>query len=170
METSRNLDYDFDGNCVICFTSTNEQNDKLQTTKTLEKLINYGKLVKQDDLIDYLNVCVQNEKSVRIHRSCQKTVNNKLRNKNIPHTPKKNRKVETRQDTNTSFDWKLHCFFCEKSCIPDRKHPDRDNRICRVETINERNSKNSIRETVLKICRERNDKDSERIQLLYLEL
>ena len=109
METS--LDLDYDGNCVICLTNADEHNNKLQTTKTFGKLKNYEMLLKQDDLINYLNACIQDEKIVRIHHSCQKTVNNKLRNKDIPITSKEKRKVETRQQTNTLFDWKQHCFF-----------------------------------------------------------
>ena len=121
MEATTSLLTKFSFKCVVCLEGTDYANNKLQTTSSFDKLLQYGQVIKDQDLITYISQCVSNSTSVKLHRNCQKNIYNELCNIDVPHSSKyaKVRKVETRSEQTSAFDWMFKCFLCVENCIAD---------------------------------------------------
>ena len=98
MEATTSLLNKFSFKRAVCLEATDYVNNKLQTTSSFDKLLQYGQVMKDQDLITYISQCVSNSTSVKLHRNCQQNIYNELRNIDVPHssTYAKVRKVETK--------------------------------------------------------------------------
>ena len=123
-----------------------------------DKLLQYGQVIKGQDLITYISQCISDSTSVKLHQNCQKNIYNELRNIDVPHSSKypKVRKVD-RDERTSAFEWKFKRFLCGENCIADKKHPGRNKRIVEVETF-------SIHQTLLDVCSNRDDDESRKVQ------
>ena len=83
MEATTSLLNKFSFKCAVCLEATDYVNNKLQTTRSFDKLLQYGQVINDQDLITYICQCVSNSTSVKLHRSCQKNMYNELRNTGI---------------------------------------------------------------------------------------
>ena len=146
--TLSKIDALYSEKCVICQGTVDSQENRLQTVKptSIIRIKEYSDFVKNEDLSHYLSQDVFHMQ-VKIHRCCQKTMNNALRTFRNKCSSKKVRKVT--RDQTTSFDWKNMCFFCEELCVIDKKHPSR-NLVQEVTTL-------PFRDKLLQLCRDRND-------------
>ena len=162
MEATTSLLNKFSFKCAVWLEATDYINNKLKTTSSFDKLL-HAQVIKDQDLITYISQCVSNSISVKLHRNCQKDIYNELRNIDVPHSSKyaKVRKVETRGEQTSAFEWKFKCFLCEENCIADKKHPGHNKQIVQVETL-------SIHQTLLDVCSNRDGDASQNVQRLLL--
>ncbi|KAJ8043553.1 hypothetical protein HOLleu_10691 [Holothuria leucospilota] len=145
--------------CAQCLLPTDGKEDKLQTARqsTRAKILDYAVEFEKTDLLNYLNG--DSSLQVKIHRSCQRRINNELRSRKRHSSsqgpiPVKNPRVSTRGDgDSTKFDFKKECMFlCRKVCGKDEKHTNRHlNDFSEVRTL-------GFKETILSVCKQRNDK------------
>ena len=140
--------------CVKC-RRPQTTSEKLQTVKErgIQTIIDYSIAVNDQVLHKYLTETrLECSEHVKIHRDCQRQAYNMKRKSfekldNATESANKVMRMETRGGT-TSFDWKSSCFFCDSSCLSDRKHGKRS-KMTEVKTL-------EIRDSLLKNCSERN--------------
>ena len=113
------------------------------------------------DLASKLYQNQENDTITYIHKSCQTKLRNQVR-------PSKRKSASSDQSSSSkrvcggNFDFKNQCFYCEKPCIFDRKHPDRK-KFIEVRTIS-----TSIHKVTLDICKTRNDETSRALETRLL--
>ena len=149
--------------CIKCRDSNSKYDDLTDVVKGIEKVIEYSRKINDSVLTDYLIERKTSKGVVKIHRECQKQIYNELKRKgNVPvAVPNKITKVSTRLSICSTFNWKEHCFLCEKPCKKNQKHFDR-NDFRLVATIPFRNQ-------TLSVCCRRNDDWALEVQRRALE-
>ena len=102
----------------------NSENEELQnvTEKGAQQLIKYS--IKIKDVILEKHLTSDIPIIIKIHCKCQKEIYNELKRK-TPYADRvktKVKRVETRGDIDSTFDWKENCFFCNLNCSVNTKH------------------------------------------------
>ena len=124
--------------------------------KGISTLIDYSLKLNLNDLHRYLirQLDTKPQGKICIHPECQREVSTKLRSfkrkidSNTEDDAAKLQKISLRSFSLT-FEWKEHCFLCGKVCIPDPKHPDRQE-YKRATTL-------PFKDQMLRNCENRND-------------
>ena len=138
--------------CVKC-QDLNSENEELQnvTEKGAQQLIKYR--IKIKDVIFEKHLTSDIPITIKIHRKCQKEIYNELKRK-TPYADRvktKVKRVETRGDIDSTFDWKENCFFCNLNCSVNTKHLNRSDCV-RVFTL-------PFKENILDICTHKSEND-----------
>ena len=63
MEATTSLLNKFSFKCAVCSEATDYVNNKLQTTSSFDKLLQYDQVIKDQDLITYISQCVSTTSS-----------------------------------------------------------------------------------------------------------
>jgi len=152
-----NIDFE-EGLCVKC-QDPNSKDEKMTIVKdSIEKLLEFCERTGNNSLKIFLQERKGTDR-IKIHRRCQKDVYNNLKRKSwnladqVDGPSKSAKRLER-----TAFQWKRDCFFCEKACKIDSKHPNRVD-WQEVRTL-------PMREKIIKICGERGDKSELKRRLL----
>ena len=130
-----------------------EDNHKQHPINTL---IYYAERSRLSSLVETLNSNKENKRPTFIHNSCRTELRNLSRRKRQPDETSNKRKSLRLE--NESFDFKTQCFYCDKTCILDPKHPDRN----KFEYV--RTKDTGIYKKTLEICENRNDETSRKIE------
>ena len=117
-------------------------------------LISYADKLELQPLVDQLKANLNNREITFIHNSCRTDLRNASRR--IKPTKIREKSISVRSE-HSSFDFKRQCFYCERVCIYDEKHPDRN----RFEEV--RTKGTGVHKTTLELCRSRDDKIAESI-------
>lgn len=128
----------------------------------LNTLIYYAERSKLTPLVDALNSNKENQNPTFIHNGCRTELRNLSRRKR-PHDESSNRRKSARLE-NEVFDFKKQCFYCDKLCVLDVKHPNRN----KFEYV--RTKDTGIYKKTLEICKIRNDETSQKISKQLLSV
>ena len=155
-ETQLNENY-----CIKC-QDPNSKDEKMTIVKDgIEKIIEFSCRTNNQTLKDFLEER-RGTDQIKIHRDCQRTIYNALKRKSQllkdQFTPPE---VPTRRDS-FNFEWKRDCFFCDKPCKVDKHHRDRID-WQQVRTL-------PMRDKIMNICQQREDKQSEEISKKLLSI
>ena len=149
--------------CVKCNNPASESESLQEVGKGIQTLVNYAIKVNGNVSERHLLEAQTSNSRVKIHHACQKSAYNELkRGKSTDQgsSSSKVAKVVTRSAINI-FNWKENCFICGQLCFKDNKHPERSN-VVLVATL-------PIREKILNVCSQRNDKWAEEVRLRALD-
>ena len=149
--------------CVKCKAPASQFENLTVVKEGVEKLMGYSKSTNDDQMINMLDRKV-NGKIVHIHRKCQKSIYNEMKQKSNEPIERNTeiKKSAARRLETPSYDWKKLCMFCEKDCVFDDSHHDRiDWR--QVQVL-------SMRENLLAICSSRSDLIAANLERRLLDL
>ena len=125
-------------------------NPEKGTEHPVNKLITQATKCDLTELSLTLSSNKENRKTTYVHNSCR----TKLKNQARPNKRKStcdDQPSSSKWISEGTFDFKTKCFFCENSCIFDKKYPDR-NKFTEVRTI-----LTNLYKQTLDICKTRND-------------
>ena len=132
--------------------------------KGLSSLITYAEKYNHNNLLQYLREqeCIPEDgHNVKLHKQCQRQVNNENRKRSITNTDfpaeKEPSKEKMLRSSLEPFDWKSNCLFCGKQCQRDSKHPERCD-FHEVTTLR-------FKDEVLSACKKRDDVISRTVTL-----
>jgi len=150
--------------CVICrgLLMSSEKENIHQVTRGLDTLIEYSGMRNDSELHDYL---LSMPAVVYVHSSCRLRYTSKRRFGQLINVSNSDSMIDTdsvspkalRSSAVGAFDWKHHCFFCNKSTALDEQHPEVKADIRHVETL-------ELRQRVLEHCSGRTDDSSMAVQ------
>ena len=122
-------------------------------------------LARGDNLYEVIanQVC----ETYKCHKNCSSTYTSKhhikrlqKERKSTEPTPKR-----SRRSTESVFNFKEHCLFCGKTCLPlDPKNPKRWRRVVTCRTADRGKGQQTFRDSILQTCRERNDAWAQDVQ------
>ena len=134
---------------------------------------------RQDTLPTDLEACIRNYTiyAITCHRSCASTYTYKhkiakffkKRTRSSSEPPQPLKRVK-RSASNSDFNFKTHCIFCGDECAEERdpKNPGRWRPVSRCRTIDTGSNDRTFKDTVLQVCRERNDQWAKDVELREL--
>ena len=119
----------------------------------LETIIEQARKVDDQSLLDNIKTAQENGGNIHIHGSCWTTLRNESRKKrkSVDDFTEGPAKRPCRRSENGGFDFTKQCFYCEKVCEVDYKHPDRN----KFEVVATKDTK--IYSKTLEICKKRVD-------------
>lgn len=142
------------------------------TQTRLDSIVSASK-IRGDGLHETVDAYLHNPNlgTVYYHKNCVSTYTSKTHIQR--HLSKESRQTEDepvvkrlRRSEVTSFDFKLHCIFCGKVCIPnpDAHNPARWRKVVQCRTAN-RESDKTFKQVILDACNERNDEVAEQVRI-----
>ena len=127
----------------------------------LKTLIGYVEKQGLPSLAAELKDNLKTKEPTFIHKSCRTKLRNQSRETKEEKLQKENAPPTGRKHL---FDFKTQCFYCEKPCIYDCKHPDRN----RFEMV--RTKDTGIYKTTVELCKVRDDQMAKNISVRLLSL
>jgi len=115
--------------CVICRIPFSESNDVdiSEVGRGLDKLIEVSGKYKDTELNKYLET---KPPVVKVHNSCRRnyTKKRRLETKSVTGVADSDSAVKPKslRSSTPSFDFKMHCFFCNKLCIVNDRLGNKD--------------------------------------------
>ena len=137
----------------------NQENEKEHPLNTLITL------AKKCDLKDLSSKLISNKTNniiTYIHKSCRTNLRNQSRKRKSSDEPGAR---SSKRICGGVFDFKKLCFYCEKPCEFDRKHPDRFKMYFEVRTLD-----TDIHKETLDMCNLRNDETAMNVQRRLLSV
>ena len=118
----------FQSQIGLYFKETSGKNNPIDT------LLGYATKLQLENMMDKINLNKQQNESTYIHNKCRITLKNQSRKRKADaESGPATLKSPTRRSHSGTFNFKAQCFYCEKPCDDDDKHPDRSD-ITKVET------------------------------------
>ena len=167
------MDVEGDIVCVICGKKTDNDdlnqvgrfwNPQKENEHPLEPLIKLTKACGLGEVLSKLEDNKKNNIKTYTHKNCR----TKLRNQSRPTKRKSSGDPAPRSSKRLRgvvFDFKKSCFYCEKPCQYDERHPDRFKRYWEVRTV-----ETDIHKETLDLCKLRNDEYAMNIQRRLLSV
>lgn len=155
--------------CCKCNEDTNEPVDEVgrhgkrkHGTHPLQTLIGYVEKQGLSDLAQELKDSQRKrDHKVYIHNSCRTKLRNQSRETKAEREQKENAPPKGRKRI---FDFKTQCFYCEKPCFNDSKHPDRHT----FEMV--RTKDTATYHTTVELCKVREDSMSQNMLVRLLSI
>jgi hypothetical protein len=147
----------------------------LAGSKRIDNIIRCGK--ERGDELHYTLVQLRREDpelSIKSHKNCVSTytssthINRSLKRKGSSQRSHSEPSPRKRRSTSVSFSFRTQCFICTDECIPlDSKNPSRWRPVIHCRSA-DRPGLPTFKDTLLSICKERNDALGKEVQTRLL--
>ena len=150
--------------CIYCKTGSSEEELLTQVglyfkensgkSNPIDTLLGYATKLQLENMMDTICENKRQSKSTYIHNKCRITLKNQTRKrKSDTESGPATLKSPVRRSQSETFNFKAQCFYCDKPCKDDDKHPDRSD-IIKVRTTD-----TLIVTNTLKLCSARDSDD-----------
>ena len=130
----------------------------------IDTIIEHAEKLQLTDLAEKLKENKLNDTPTYIHLSCRTSLKNSSRKRSSTDTDDNLSKRPARRSYVQGFDFLEQCFYCEKPCVVDKKHPSRTV----FKKVGTKDTK--IYSNTLEICKKRDDLYSKNIERRLLNV
>jgi len=126
--------------CIYCETGSSDEEPLSQIgiyfkensgkNNPIDTILGYATKLKLENMVNKINENKEQNKSTYIHNNCRITLKNQSRKRKADaESGPATLKSPTRRSQSGGFNFKDQCFYCERPCDVDEKHPDRSDCI-----------------------------------------